>query len=111
MIVVPASLEHTLCCHLRDWGVVNYSISEALNQPAPNSHVGQQVTKHVRIDAVVPDNILQTILKGLQQHFSTDPSVIYFVSDRWGGSSADLQEQKKQTSSREVVWGDYLITI
>jgi hypothetical protein len=112
-IVAKASLDPMLSTRLREWGAAEYSIVRSIDGKFGPHAANGDGQRYSRIETIVSDETAQTIARRLAAEFSTDSSVVCFVSevcsqatDRYLNAS-----HQQRHAPREQPWGDYLIEI
>jgi hypothetical protein len=112
-IVAKASLDTILSARLRDWGAPKCSVLRSQEHTARTNATGEAFDRFSRIETTVSREVARTISERLCTEFGADHSVLCVVSDGDPQtlSSDEFNSVRRERSSRELVWGDYLITI
>ena len=80
-IVAEAALESRLVADLQKLGVPGYTVSPAHGAGVRGQREGDIEGGNIRIEAVVKDDIVDTILERLQTHYFPHYACVAWVSD------------------------------
>ena len=80
-IVAEAALESRLVADLQKLGVPGYTVSAAHGAGVRGQREGDIEGGNIRIEAVVKDDIVDTILERLQTHYFPHYACVAWVSD------------------------------
>lgn len=117
-IIAEATREAALCGRLRQLGAKSYSVVESAKNFAGKDCADSANRSHIRIDSTVSAETAHDILDTVQREYGDSSSIICFISD--AHPARQLNEsietgnphfQSKETQPREMVWGDYLISL